>query len=895
MERYTDSQYDDDLTIGADDYNDSFQTGDVDLFEFGGEEETTISRLKTLVLSIDWEITDEVLLQFNEEILDLKDVWADEKIQMVYLQALEKIGKYIYREKADAHPNAIRLLLSMYYNLERIVLSGELSDAEKKKILLEDVQRFDKLKKLINREPKAAAEPPPAPMTLETADGDADALRDLKAIVLGIDWEITDTDLLALREEVMRLREVYADSKPKQVFLQGIGTLGTYIRKKKSNAHADAFKLLHSFYEGLELLVRSRSLTLEQETQILKPEVKKFNDFKAVIADTLSRDVEEDSYEGEEEALAGTSGPIAPAFADLPEDGVHGFQEEEEAKSLQLETPINVDEHISRFFGDDEEDDAAAKTATEAASIVESIEKEVEEFSDAFFGNIVAEEPPASFDVDRAVALQGVDVETEADDDSDEEALPVIKGEVAPALVDPDVLEIGEPLEEPAVVAAPVETELADEVSDRLDTFFSQDEEAEAAAEEAPAFEVPAEIALQGVAVETPEDEEDEQGPELVFDEAPAGIEPVAEVAPVASWFEEDEITPALTDADLSGESALAAMADDAGTAMAEEDVEQRFDELFAALPDEESAIPLPEDAEVEEEVEAFFSLEEEPDATLVAEAESGEDVFDQEILGVREEEPAVFALDAEAFSEEEIAAAGEPGIEEELPFVAAEAEAIEELVEEVVAEETVPLAELRDCVQSLGIELRDDILEELFSQIDNLKERWADRPLELTFLQLLLTVGKHVDQYRFGASDETGPVLAMVMDSLEKAVGGEAGQSQSLLLAATSKVLGWQQGMLEHQSIRGADGYLQLVDGARVEPQLKEEEFTFTAEEQLEPEAADVPELKLDDREIHFEAEDESGDVAERKITDIVRREIESLRETLKKEIAELRRRIES
>ena len=152
MERYTDSQYDDDLTIGADDYDDSFETTDIDLFEFGGDDDSPISRLKTLVLSIDWEITDEVLLQFHDEVIDLKDIWANDKINMVYLQALEKIGMYIYKEKADSHPNSIKLLLSMYYNLERIVLSEELSAAEKKQILLDDVRRFEKLKKLIATE-----------------------------------------------------------------------------------------------------------------------------------------------------------------------------------------------------------------------------------------------------------------------------------------------------------------------------------------------------------------------------------------------------------------------------------------------------------------------------------------------------------------------------------------------------------------------------------------------------------------------------------------------------------------------------------------------------------------------------------------------------------------------
>ena len=86
-------------------------------------------------MSIDWEITDDILHQFNEELVDLKDV-ADEKIYLVYILALEKISKYIYKEKADSDPNAIKLLLSFYYNLEKIVSTESMTEGEKQLLCL---------------------------------------------------------------------------------------------------------------------------------------------------------------------------------------------------------------------------------------------------------------------------------------------------------------------------------------------------------------------------------------------------------------------------------------------------------------------------------------------------------------------------------------------------------------------------------------------------------------------------------------------------------------------------------------------------------------------------------------------------------------------------------------
>jgi len=851
VDKYTDSQYDDDLTIGADEYDDSFQTSDVDLFEFGGDEETTISRLKTLVLSIDWEITDEVLLQFNEEILDLKDVWAGEKIQMVYLQALEKIGKYIYRDKADSHPNAIRLLLSMYYNLERIVLSGDLSEADKKKILLEDVRRFEKLKRLIGQATAkmAAVQPVATPIPVAQASQAGAEIQTLKAIVLGIDWEITDADLLTLREEVSRLEQVYRDSKPKLVFLQGIGTVGTYIRKKKSNAHADAFKLLHSFYEGLEKLVMAPDLSLAEETEILKPEVKKFNTFKAIIAETLSKDVPSDlgGLDNEEDEDYTGSGPVAPAFADMPEDGIHGFQEESEARALKLENPIDVDEHIDKFFGD-EEAVSTPQAATFTDAGLDSLEQEVDEISEAFFGN-GSMEAPESFDIDPAIALKGVDVWTDADDDSDEEALPVIQGVVAPALVDSNA--VSEFAVEEVEEVAPAE-ELSEEITGRLDDFFASDEAAAAVEETVvPAFEVPVEVALQGVDVETPEDEEDEETP------PPAFAELGAETAQVASAFAElddiaKEVEPATFEempAALAGVDAEASGSE----GMAEEEVEQRFDELFASLPDEESLAPMDDDSLVADEVDAFFSIEEEQQKPSLAAPVQDEDLFDQEMLGVREEEPAVFEMEEDVQLEEE------------------------------VAEPFDDLVDLRGCVQSIGIEIRDEIIQGLFSEIETVQQRWADRPLVKGFLQLLTTVARHIDQFRYAASDASGSLLLAIMADLDRATGSEAESAQELLLASTGRILAWQQEMLTQQAVRGDDGYLAFADAAKVRI-----EEARSAEVPVE-EVATVEPVEGESSEAAVEVV--PADIGDRQITDIVRREIETLRETLKKEIAELRK----
>ena len=546
MEQYTERHYDDDLTIGSDDYDDSFQTPDIDLFEYAGADDSPISRLKSLVLSIDWEITDEVLLQFNEELLDLKDVWAGDQIKQVYLQALEKISKYIYREKADANPNSIKLLLSLYYNLEKIVSSAEITEEEKKQLLLEDVRNFEKLKhqikKMVKGKKNKGGTAGPRPKTGMGDQGTpslANALTTLKAVILGIDWEITEKELLALQQEVGRLHEVFLASRPKLIFLQGIGTLGAYIRNKKSNAHADAFKLLHSFFAGLEQIVNT-PLSLAEEKAILMPEVAKFNTFKEIISTSMAADSLRDEDEAEEAGKWGGRGDIRPAFADIPGE-TKGFQEEEAAAALGISA--NFDNNIEKFFG---EESARPVLSGEFA-------RSTEQRSSLTTDGIQLASPIEA-------GRDRLDLEDqEEDEERIQKSMAGAAGELSPALAD-----VGDHWQTENEIRGPetaAEDAVADELMTRLDDFFAQ----EAVGSEsqfrsldgspgAGTLIVPAELALQGVNVETEGD--DLEG----ADEISAAVaekssdwqppSPALETAAVVDspWPEAEEMSPVAID-----------------------------------------------------------------------------------------------------------------------------------------------------------------------------------------------------------------------------------------------------------------------------------------------------------------------------------------------------------
>ncbi len=1029
VKQYTENQYDDDLTVGTDEYDDSYYTGSVDLFEFSNDEESPISRLKSLVLSIDWEITDEILMQFNEELVDLREIWAGEKINLVYVQALEKISKYIYQKKADSHPSAIKLLLTLYHNLEKIVSSLDLTDDQKKEILLEDVKRFESLKRHIAQPSQAVDESPKnqqkiQKQTLHT-DISSDLLK-LKAIVLGIDWEITDQDLSDLRQEVIRLEGLFAGKKPRLILLQGIGTLGAYIKLKKSNAHADAFQILHLFYESLEKIVTT-PMELEEEKAILFPAVEKFNSFKKQLGSTVDTEViKREESESDRDYGPSDSGMVAPAFADFPEEEIGGFQAENEAQILGLDSSGSIDNQVESFFtdhpegspgdsdgsntvdcdlheralqgvdvetDDDEEigslsDEEAVAPAlsdvvqstsefSEEASeddehqpFEETIEKSAKELADNLFSDDFAaeaeDESLGDFSkLDKDKALQGVDVETEADDDSDEDALPLLGGELAPALAANDEVSLyNEGIFEHASGSEPDADEIDEEIEGTLGGFFDEEIEShlptdknvddsalagvESTIDSEEVFSLEDEngenlisetdsaidddsitspldvekedIVLQGVDVETEADDDSDEealpvwGGEL----APA----LAENDEVSIFSEESSERDSLLetdDDDITG--SLGGFFDDEiqshPSAIETEDDSPLINDENPIVPEDETAMFVPEveeeenldssfdDSDFEENMEEaaeddFFAETSESDGLVGEEKENNSLELDEQLddfFEVKSDIPeeVVFELVEESDeSDQAPAAVSDPEVTEEASsdeFVSAEEdlfssnpifedEEIEDLPEDFTSTfETEKTNEtytvLQTCVDSLGIELDNKVILGLWEEIDHLQKHLAAKPLELNFLQLITTVTRHIDQNRYDSSSYAYGLLQSICSALTDLLEDDVQHNLEMLLTETRKVLNWQEDILAQQA---AKNEAELTIGDPMSSDLENMQALDQEDSVAVGQLDKSPESLTD-----------WGDT--KMLTDDLKQEISSLRQTLQNEIAELRK----
>jgi len=116
------------------------------------EEETFMHKtprfeeLEAIILSIDWEINDETMSSLKDQVELLKEDYKDDKVVVMFLRLLGSVGKYIKNNKANAHPGSIKLLNSVYQNLEKVVLDENLAENMRERLLLGEVETFKKLK-----------------------------------------------------------------------------------------------------------------------------------------------------------------------------------------------------------------------------------------------------------------------------------------------------------------------------------------------------------------------------------------------------------------------------------------------------------------------------------------------------------------------------------------------------------------------------------------------------------------------------------------------------------------------------------------------------------------------------------------------------------------------------
>ena len=575
-------------------------------------------------------------------------------------------------------------------------------------------------------------------------------------------------------------------------------------------------------------------------------------------------------------------GDLAPALSDVSVTGP-GWQAE--AMEKEDEERLILSEPAPALYGQNKEEKEGAGWMSEQDESVTALEDHL----DSFFEFEEEKEPPApagqslsltdEIPADGELAPAPSDISIpgpgwQAQDMGEEAEEQLILGEPAPALsgqVKEESEGVGWMSEQDEAVTA---------LEDHLDSFFEFEEEKEPLAPTAQqTLSFPEEMSAGG-----PFEESIGEGIEAEVEEM-AGVpeeysaltevtahsdQPLAESAAVSPLFEMEEI---------GGEGAPEAAAEQCIAEGEEAEKEIVFDladdneELFADPFAEENLVehatseqePLAAAAQdlpdiFQQSLESAEELTEQLDLATATVPEPETTARENgEFLAVFEEADETAEEDVwpDRIAAEEMQPEPEQAISadlEEKPVSTAEDEMpgsqslfIEE--EEPFPVHEDPLENLRACVSSVGIELEDSIFQGLYTEINDLRSRWATHPLEKSFLQLVSTITQHIERYRYEASSEAFSLFQSVVNAFGEALEWHhPAAAQEMLLKEMTKVLLWQQDMLNRQAVSKGDGWT-FADPIRFQPgeSLAEEEISFAGEDSENEISADFADVGAD------------------------------------------------
>jgi hypothetical protein len=162
-----------------------------------------LKELKSTILAIDWEITDDVLDMFIDQLDGLLAQFEGDKVIHTLLKLLKSLGKYVRAHKSKAHPDTIKRIMAVYSALEDSVTDDGMSRSEKEKRLLDEVRQFQRLKALIlaSKTPYVASGP--------QKPGISEKIPGIDAVIKAIDElkSMMAKELGAIREELGQLRK----------------------------------------------------------------------------------------------------------------------------------------------------------------------------------------------------------------------------------------------------------------------------------------------------------------------------------------------------------------------------------------------------------------------------------------------------------------------------------------------------------------------------------------------------------------------------------------------------------------------------------------------------------------------------------------------------------------
>lgn len=98
--------------------------------------------MKSIILSIEWEINDHILEQLEDEINKLYLLYTGDRIIQGFLRILRFLGRYVRVRGVLSNQDSINLLLFVYDHLENVMVSEGMTETKKHIILMDNIKKY---------------------------------------------------------------------------------------------------------------------------------------------------------------------------------------------------------------------------------------------------------------------------------------------------------------------------------------------------------------------------------------------------------------------------------------------------------------------------------------------------------------------------------------------------------------------------------------------------------------------------------------------------------------------------------------------------------------------------------------------------------------------------------
>ncbi len=195
----------------------------------------------------------------------LKKETGGEKNALSVIKMMLSLTKYLGARKGKAYPGTLPAIESLAGDVNAILLASLAKD--KTRIYARALTTFKSVKSDIE-----------SGKVLSDAD-----LEALKAVILSVDWEISNITMQGFDLVLTRLETQLKARKAHHAFLRIMHQTGTHIARHKANAHKDSLSFLRWVFQQYEQLVKQPDMPLENQKKLAQETIQAFQAFKRKI------------------------------------------------------------------------------------------------------------------------------------------------------------------------------------------------------------------------------------------------------------------------------------------------------------------------------------------------------------------------------------------------------------------------------------------------------------------------------------------------------------------------------------------------------------------------------------------------------------------------------------